>query len=525
MKKLDLNSTEWDRSPCRPGPRLTLKGLSEVLLPNGLKGAVNEKALSVYRISNSAIFIPAPHLYPKEPADEILSGKIMGQRVGMPIDWSSNPLGSLEWTHFLHRHHFLRSLVLAAAKNGDARYFEALENIIAGWIADNPVPVDSNGGAGPSWETLSVGWRLREWLWVAGALIPTSEITAELSSCKAASQPSENYVCFSQLVFPSGEDKLRDAHKVFGEGCGEDLFTKRSSPQSSALFLCSIWEHARSLMDHQGHPNNWIIVESAALALAGLCFPGFRESGEWLETGIQRLEREFRRQFFSDGVHFEVSPLYHAICFHAFLEVKEVAEAAGTKLPKVFRGPLERCADYLEALCRPNFTWPSLNDSGSADMDYTVLLFKAGEIFGRPDLKWIGSKGAEGMQPEPCVRIFADAGIAAMPSGHRSDSNLLVFRAGPPGAAHVHDDILSLDLTALGVPRLVDPGITTYGPSLLTDHYRSAKAHNTILIDGRGPNRSSMSFSERIQPARREFSYQADHEFLCCYGNFSVAFR
>ncbi len=271
-------------------------------------------------------------------------------------------------------------------------------------------------------------------------------------------------------------------------------------------------------MDHQGHTNNWIMVESAALALAGLCFPGFRESSEWLETGLQRLEREFRRQFLSDGVHFEISPLYHAICFHSFLEVKEVAKAAGVKLPQFFGGPLERCADYLKALCRPNFTWPSLNDSGSADMDYTMLVLKAGEIFGRPDLKWIGSKGAEGIQPEPCVRIFADAGIVTMPSGYQSDSNFLVFRAGPPGAAHVHDDILSLDLTALGVPRLIDPGITTYGPSQFTNHYRGAKAHNTILIDGKGPNRSSMSFAERIQPARREVSYQADHEFCAVTG-------
>jgi hypothetical protein len=580
------------------GPRLTTEGLAEVLFPNGLEKPVNEKALSVYHESNSAIFIPPPHLYPKEPADEILVGKIMGQRVGMPVDWRSNPLGSLEWTHFLHRHHFLRPLVIAATETGEAKYGEALASIITGWITANPVPVDSNGGAGPSWETLSVAWRLREWLWVAGAL-SNREIPGETFLHKKVSPgpPSKNSLSCSQVGFTSSEAGLRSAYKVSGEGCGEDLFTKRSSPHSSAfppLLLRSIWEHARNLMDHQGHPNNWIIVESATLALAGLCFTGFRESSQWVETGIQRLEREFKRQFFTDGVHFEISPLYHAICFHALLEVKEVTEAAGLKLPEIFDTSLERCADYLQALCRPNFTWPSLNDSSSSDMDYTALMLKAGEVFGRRELTWIGSKGRNGEHPdanslsnreiagesclcqkaphvpspEDCIscsqlgftngeaelrsaykvfgegcgedlftktsspgslgsnanlhqsglRVFPDAGIATMRSGWESDANFLVFRAGPPGATHVHEDTLSLDVTSLGAPCLVDPGITTYGPDALTDHYRMAVAHNTIVIDGEGPGRSTMAFADRIRPAGTDFSQQVGDGFVAVMG-------
>ncbi|MBI5251563.1 MAG: alginate lyase family protein [Desulfomonile tiedjei] len=458
---------EGESRQIRSGPRLAPQGLSQELVPAALGKPVSEIVSSIYSAENPAISIPPPHLYPKESADEILTGKIMGQIVGAPINWRANPLGSLEWTHFLHRHHFLRAFVIALAEKGDPRYAEALESIMCGWIAENPVPVDSNGGAGPAWETLSVGWRLREWLWVAGVT--------------------------------RGFESFREAARL--------------------RILCSIWEHARSLMDHEGHPNNWIIVESAALALAGLCFPGFRESGLWLGVGLERLDREFRRQFFSDGVHFEISPLYHSICLHALLEVKEVGEVAGQKLPELFGAPLERCTDYLQALCRPNFTWPSLNDSGSADMDYTMLMRKVGEIFQRPDLLWIGSRGSEGEPPEAGLKVFPDTGLAVMRSGFQPDANLLVFRAGLPGAAHVHEDILSLDLTALGVPRLVDPGITTYGPDPLTEHYRRAEAHNTVLIDGRGPSRSTMPFSDRIRPAGEEFSYQVGDGFCSATGS------
>ena len=447
------------------GPRLTDKGLTSVLA----RDVAGVTAFHTVKVSGTSfsteskgprssapftgedlwLSMPPPHPYPLESAQEILSGHIMGQRLSHPISWDCNPLGCLEWRHFLHRHHFLRPLVKALAETGEDRYTRALNEIIQSWIKFNPVPMDSNGGAGPSWETLSVAWRLREWLWIAGIV----------------------------------------------------WFRESFQPETRVIMLCSVWEHARSLMDHQGHPNNWIIVESAALALAGLCFPEFSEAELWMETGIERLQTQFQRQFFHDGVHFEISPLYHSICLGAMLEVKQAADARGVRLPENFGSPLETCADYLAALCRPDFTWPSINDSGSVGGDYTILMRKVGEIFNRQDLIWLGCKGKRGKPPQPSARIFPVSGIATMRSHYGRDANFLVFRAGPPGATHVHGDALSLDVAAMGLPRLVDPGITTYAPDLLTEHYRSAGAHNTLLIDGKGPWHSSMTFLEKTRPA------------------------
>jgi hypothetical protein len=384
----------------------------------------------------------------------------MGQRLGQPIQWDVNPLGALEWGHFLHRHHFLRELVKALAETGDGSYATALADIVSHWIRLHPVPVGSNGGAGPSWETLSVAWRLREWLWIAGIAWPSP-------------------------AFPS---------------------------ETKALMLCSIWEHARSLMDHQGHPNNWLIVESAALALVGTCFPQFKESASWRSTGIERLLTEVRRQFFEDGVHFEISPLYHAICLHVVLEVRQAAEARGELLPEELHRLPEKGAEYLAALCRPDFSWPSLNDSSGADSDYTPLMRKLGEVYSSPDLAWIGSRGRAGTQPATNFRVFPRAGIACMRSGHAKDANHLVFRAGPPGASHTHGDSLSLDVTGLGCPRLVDPGITAYAPGVMSEHYRSARAHNMMLVNGRGPDRSRLSFAEGIAPARDSLYWTTDRD-------------
>jgi alkylation response protein AidB-like acyl-CoA dehydrogenase len=70
--------------------------------------------------------------------------------------------------------------------------------------------------------------------------LSNEETTGETSLCNPASRgtsapPSRDSVAYSEVGFPSGEADFRGAYKVFGEGCGEDLFAKRSSPQSPWL--------------------------------------------------------------------------------------------------------------------------------------------------------------------------------------------------------------------------------------------------------------------------------------------------
>ncbi|WP_028324046.1 heparinase II/III family protein [Desulfatirhabdium butyrativorans] len=421
-----------------PGPRLTECGLDIFLKdPEGITRQyppLGPLALLSFRV-------PPCHPYPKESAADILQGRIMGQRLAWPLPWSDHVSGILEWHHFLHRHHFLRSLIQAYLEKPDQRYVRFVDALIQDWIRKHPVPVGSNGGAGPAWETLSAAWRLREWFWVR-------------------------------------ETMWKD-----------DVFRK----ETKRWMMRSFWEHARHLMDHEGHPNNWIIVEASALMLAGMLMKEFTESAQWREEGLSRLFREWPRQFLSDGAHFELSPLYHAICLHALLEVKRVASDRGVRLPPFFGAPLEKAADYLAALCRPDFTWPALNDSGGITRDYGTLMHLAGAIFHRPDFTWIGTRGRSGQPPNlKSPKIFSSAGIGVLRSGFQPDAAFLVFRAGPRGFSHQHEDTLSLDFSLHGVTCLVDPGISGYGPTEMTGYYRSASSHNMILIDGKGPDFSGL---------------------------------
>lgn len=434
------------------GPRLTSIGLSTVLIKDK---TYQPERLAPYSAEHpQALYIPPPHSFPREHAEDILRGRIMGRQLSCPIPWNQSHLGLLEWTHFLNRHHFLRNVVQALAETGDVRYVAYLDETVCDWISSNPVPVNSNGGAGPWWETLSTAWRLWEWLWIKGIAWP---------------------------------------HASFRNTAKE-------------LMLRSFWEHAHHLMDHQGHPNNWMIVESAALTLAGMCLPEFQEADMWVEEGIQRLEIEFNSQFMDDGAHYEFSPLYQAICLHAFLDVKRAASFHNIALPDAFGAPLEKAVEYFSALCRPDFTWPAFNDSGSAASDYTALMRLAREMFHRKDFDWIGSKGAHGASPAATIKYFPDAGIGIMRSGYDPEAHFLAFRAGPAGMTHVHEDALSLEVAVHGIPCLIDPGITRYAPGPMTDYYRSAASHNMILLDGKGPLRSQLGFQERTRSARNLFT-------------------
>ncbi|MFH0959623.1 MAG: heparinase II/III family protein [Pseudomonadota bacterium] len=474
---------EFDRILPPQGPRLTSLGLERITIKpvkrklalsknrffgaNGLEPLNFVKGyVSPFSGNDPGLSIPAPHNYPQENSEEIMNGKIMGQNVSETIQWTANPLGELEWTHFLNRHHFLRPLILEYAQTQDRTFAEKVSSVVTSWIEKCPTPLDSNGGAGPTWETLTVAWRLREWFWIKGVMWSTGHFSHDTVN----------------------------------------------------LMLRSVWEHARSLMDHQGHPNNWIIVESAALAVTGALFPEFQESGGWWKTGISRLQKAIELQFFGDGSHFEISPLYHSICLNALLEVQHVANANKLQLNEAFVGSLKNAFEFLMEIARPDFTWPSINDSGSIERDYIQLFQKLYILNKRPEYLWFASTGKRGKPPKSGVRVFKDAGICVIRRNESCNLQWAILRAGPPGAFHIHSDLLSVELFDKDTKWLLDPGITSYAPSALTDYYRSAGSHNSFVVDGVEPDRTQLPVSEKIISSKNIASELQNHDFIGATG-------
>ena len=432
------------------GPRLTEEGLSSHALgQESLKLLASPQSIGPFNERNLGLLIPPPHTYSVDFPQSILDGYIMGQKLGLPFSWNGKPVAELEWEHFLHRHHFMRTLIRFYADTGSVEAAEWINIAIRHWIRSFPVPLDSNGGASPTWETLSVAWRIREWLWILGIVWESPRLEAE----------------------------------------------------TRTAMLASFWESAQSLMNHKGHPNNWVVVESGALALIGLCLSQFHEADDWFSTGLERLCAELDRQFFPDGVHFELSPLYHAICMGVLLDLLYAASWYNKPVPKSISQTLTKGMDYLAWIMRPDQTWPAINDSGGILGDYKELMEYAAGCFWRHDYSCLDKNQGE-LWFVPNCKTFSDAGITIIRAGHCDSPRQLLFRSGPAGASHVHRDVLSLELHALGRNWLVDPGITSYAPYESTQYYRSAGAHNIILIDGSEPIPDQVNFSKRIRSGR-----------------------
>lgn len=438
-----------------PGPRLTMEGLAHVLR-NRPDQALGPRDLFPYSAENPLMGVPPPvFCYPGDRASQVLSGRIMGETAGFPPCGGTAPNGELEWRHFLHRHHFMRPLVRMLSRTADRRCLTALERAVTDWATRNPCPLDSDGGAGPGWETLSAAFRVREWLWLMGA---------------AWNRPD-------------------------------------SSREVKCIMLRSLWEHARHLADYRGHPGNWRLLEAASLSLIGILFPEFTESAAWREKGLERLEKEASLQFFEDGLHFEISPMYHGLCVQACLEVFEAGRRAGFGIPAVISDGLPKWFRALAALYRPDFTRPSINDSGGFREHERPLLRYAGAALQLPDVLWTGSRGHCGHPPTETSSFFPEAGLAVMNSARPGRGLWVLFRAGPPGAAHIHEDSLSLELSVSGRPVLVDPGISRYSPSPLTLSYRQAGSHSTILAGNSHPPARTLPFQERIRSAKDRFTH------------------
>ncbi len=383
---------------------------------------------------------------PAADLDRLLRNDILGCDFAGPVDWRANPFGYLEWRHAFNRHGFFRTALAAYLHSGNEAVASKLDKWVRTWIAATPEPSGTFGGGDPAWETLSTACRIYgSWM----------------------------DVFFGTLRSPGFSDATRLA------------------------MLKSIRSHAGHLLAHSVlGGNNWLVVESQALATIGLLFPEFKSAEVWRREGFARLAAEVGRQIYPDGADWELSPGYHAMAARGFAEPMELARMNGVELPPGYEERIRGTFRFSLGIVRPDFTAPAPNDSGTCDGRQAEWLAYGARLFGDEALAWGATGGAEGRAPEFTSVHFEDSGYAVMRSGWDRDARWLFLDMGPLGFSHVHEDKLSFELAAHGKLFIVDPGIASYQADPWTEHYRRTEAHNTILVDGAGQHRASRGTRE-----------------------------
>lgn len=416
-----------------------------------------------------------------EEADEVCDHHILGFDLGQEINWRYNATADTsrdsEWMWSLARHVFWQPLARAYALTKDEKYACEFINQLKGFVKSWPVEeylgkVGSKGEntdmsfPGTAWRTIETGIRIyATWLPVMAYFR------------KSPSWDAEGWICF----------------------------------------LNSIHDHAEFLSAHYTNHlrcSNWHTMESTALFQMGVMFPEFKNVNNWRRLGYRRVTHEVRYQFDHFGVHMERTPIYHLTAANTFLQAYRIMKLNGIESPPYMLPILEKTAEYLMKLVKPDFTTPMIGDADRnslldrradtspyegmnnttdhLDMNEMRAFFRVmAEITGREDFLFFSSNGEKGSPPAQKCFSMPDPGFFVFRTGWGSkDSYCLVTGTNlerGESNSHSHDDAAHFELQVEGEDILVDTGRYIYKMSTERDwceYFHSTAAHNTIQVDG-----------------------------------------
>jgi uncharacterized heparinase superfamily protein len=220
---------------------------------------------------------------------------------------------------------------------------------------------------------------------------------------------------------------------------------------------------------------NHLLWNLLALVFAGAAHAG-AAADRWLAFA-PRLAAELREQILPSGLHYERSPMYHALLLENVLDLVNADASAPGRLPAKLAAELrETAARMLGALAvvtHPDGEIALLGDSafGIAHLPARLAAYAAA----------LGVASAPPQEPG----VLRDAGIARLEAG----GLVCIVTASRPWPehqpGHAHCDALSFELSVRGERVVADTGVTEYAAGAKRDVARATRSHATVEIDGR----------------------------------------
>mgnify|MGYP002395340583 CR=1 FL=1 len=391
----------------------------------------------------------------------------------------------------ISRFNYLTRLGQAYWLTGDEKYGRKFVYLISDWIVNNPVKQGLNWSS-----TIEVGIRVANWI--------------------------------------TGWEFFKDSPAI--------------APEFMVKFIKSLLGHGRFIKSNleytEGLTSNHYISNMAGLFYLGLFLPEFEEAKGWLNFSKRELEKEIEKQVYSDGVDFEASTCYHRFVLELFFYPALLARLNRIDFSPDYLAQLKKMFDFTLYGLKPDGRMPQLGDNDSGrlhkfeagtrevlDMKYLLSLgaiffrepkYKLREFGFSPEMLWIfGPEGLrewrkmrEGTVAGLKSKSFSDAGIYIM----REGSNYLIVSSGPNGqngnGGHSHNDKLSFEGFIDGEQVFIDPGTYVYTsfPNW-RDKFRSARFHNTVMIDEKEQNRFLTLFSMMEEAKPKVIKWETSDSF------------
>ena len=341
--------------------------------------------------------------------NEFEKGNVTFLHESEAMDWNGEwkaPDRSALWNFNLHYFEYLMSYVKVYKRTQNPKYMNAIKTCITSWIKRNPVQLGGNG-----WAPYTISLRLVYWFSCMFYL--SDELDEKLKEQMIAS-------AYEQFFYLSGHLE-------------KDLLANHYFEDIKALILCAIVFQDYNMLDR----------------------------------ALIEFKKECKEQILPDGMHYELSPMYHKIILEDILRVAIALRSinkADSELEKYIQPMLDVAYSFEEGLDRI----PLFNDGGNnvAKSLESLLLTAKKHFYITPQYKTqLPYSGYYFFQWDGW-KLIVDAG-AVGPS----------YNAG-----HAHCDAMSFELFYNGKPIVVNCGTYAYQCNE-RNFFRSTAAHNTVMVE------------------------------------------
>ncbi|ETI69187.1 heparinase II/III family protein [Neobacillus vireti] len=320
--------------------------------------------------------------------------------------WNNKELQHL-WRYNLHYFEYLFKLAYEYSNgNKQNKYYEKYKELIKNWIENNPYAY------GDGWHPYTISLRITNW--IATYQIFKEKITDDNDFDK------------------SFKESIYSQYKYLQTNLEKDVLGNHYFENIKALIIGSV----------------------------------FFEDTKVKDKFKNELSKQLEEQILEDGMHFELSPMYHKIILEDLIKI-----TYWLKDETIYNQLIPYISKMIDVTysLEENFgKTPAFNDSADGiSKDYKSILVTSKRYFNLiPKYK----------------SSFEDSGYYII-QGHNKK---LIFDVGDISPsylpAHGHCDALSFELSINSKPMLVNSGTYRYETGRWRDYFRSTKAHNTVMI-------------------------------------------
>lgn len=375
--------------------------------------------------------------------EDILKDKFTFINITMQVDlsraWNDKDLQHL-WRYNLHYFEYFNKLAFEYSKNNnEIKYYKKFKYFIENWIDNNSF------ASGDGWHPYTISLRLKNWISV--------------------------YHIFKDRLTSDQEFNERFIHSIYLQ-----------------------YKYLRYNLEKDVLGNHYF-ENIKALIVGSIFFKEIRVKERFKNELLEQLDE----QILEDGIHFEMSPMYHNIILESLIKI-----TYWLKTEKVSN----QLILYLQKMINATYSFeenfgktPAFNDSADGiNKSYKILLETCKKYFD--------------IDPE-YKNNFNDSGFYIISDQFKK----LIFDTGDICPtflpAHAHCDALSFELSVNNKPVIINSGTYKYENGEWRDYFRSTKAHNTVTISGKEQSQYWGSFrvAKRIRDIKRKQVNYKDIKF------------